>query len=66
MANEAKQVMDTAARKAALDMVRRQMPEMVEGAQMIASIRRIHYDASIKQGFTPEQALALCMKPSLT
>lgn len=31
-----------------------------ENAALLAEYRKIDYDAYIKQGFTPEQALELC------
>jgi len=33
------------------------------GAVLLAKVRRVHYDASIAQGFTPDEALTLCMEP---
>ena len=66
MSEQAKYTIDGAKRAAAFDNIERMIPDFVKEAAMVARIRRIHYDASIKEGFTPEQALALCMKPSLT
>ena len=37
------------------------MPHEVKKADLLAEIRRVHYDASIRKGFTPDQALMLCM-----
>ena len=31
-------------------------------ATLLAVVRRLHYDASIAQGFTPDDALTLCME----
>ena len=31
-------------------------------ATLLAVVRRLHYDASIAQGFSPEDALILCME----
>ena len=62
----AKEAMDGAKHAAAMDSVNRNFSQIIEQAALLARIRRAHFDASIKQGFTPEQALVLCMKPSLT
>lgn len=46
--------------KATLDQIKRTMPELLELIVIAAEIRKVKYDAHIKQGFTPEQALILC------
>ena len=38
------------------------MPGVKRGAVLLAKMRRVHYDASIEQGFTPDEALTLCME----
>lgn len=63
---EAKRVMDSAKSNAAFAHLERLMPEVARQADLVARIRRINYDASIRQGFTPEQALVICMKPNMT
>ena len=65
MSDQAKHTIDGAKRAAAFDNIERMIPDFVKEAAMIARIRRINYDASIKEGFTPEQALTVCMKPKL-
>jgi hypothetical protein len=30
-------------------------------AVLLAAVRRLHYNASIAQGFSPDEALTLCM-----
>jgi len=65
MSNEAHKVIAAATGHANLAKLAELQPQLENEARMIATIRRIHYDASIKQGFTPDQALALCMKPAL-
>lgn len=44
---------------------RRELEDERQVADLVASIRWIHYQASIKKGFTPSQALALCVKRTL-
>ena len=65
MSNEAHKVIAAATGHANLAKLAELQPQLESEACMIATIRRIYYDASIKQGFTPDQALALCMKPNL-
>jgi hypothetical protein len=65
MMNEAKKTMDAAKSKAAINAAFGELHNEVELAVLVASVRRIHYDASIKAGFTPEQAITLCMKRTL-
>ena len=65
MSNEAHKVIAAATGHANLAKLAELQPQLENEARMIATIRRIHYDASIKQGFTSDQALVLCMKPSL-
>lgn len=62
--SNAQALMDQAARKALREALRQMLPEVAEEALLLARIRRAHYEASIKEGFSPDQALALCMKPS--
>ena len=47
---------------AALEAVKRELPQFLEMTGLIAQIRKGAYDAYIKQGFTEEQALELCSK----
>ena len=65
MSNEAHKVIAVTTGHANLAKLAELQPQLENEARMIATIRRIHYDASIKQGFTPDQALALCVKPTL-
>ena len=66
MADEAKRVIDSAKSNAAYAHLKRLMPDVATQADLVARIRRINYDASIRQGFTPEQAIILCLKPNMT
>lgn len=51
--------------KAASDALRRQLPEIMESAEIIAQIRRASYLAHLQQGFTEAQALELCKSMQL-
>jgi len=46
------------------DQVLRELPAQVQLMAVQAKMHRISYDAHIKEGFTPDQALVLCMKPA--
>ena len=48
------------------DQLAKEWPGQIQLAAIQAKMHRISYDAHIKEGFTPEQALVLCMKPSFT
>lgn len=61
----AEAIIATANFQASLAAASKALPQEIERAVLVARVRRIHYEAAIAQGFTPEQALALCMKPSL-
>lgn len=51
--------------KAGLEQMKRSLPTWVEYMDVIAKIRKASYDAHIKQGFTPGQALELCKSTML-
>ena len=63
---EAKRVIDSAKSNAAYEHLERLMPEITRQADIMARVRWLHYRASIRSGFTPEQAIVLCMKPNMT
>jgi len=42
------------------------MPQEINRADIVAQLRRVHYDASIRKGFTASEALILCMNTNLT
>lgn len=65
MSGNAKATMERAARMANIAAARRELEDERQVADLVASIRWIHYQASIKNGFTPAQALALCVKRTL-
>ena len=65
MSNEANKVMTSAKTDALFHAAREELPQEARKADLLAELRRIHYDASIRKGFAPDQALALCLKPSI-
>ena len=46
--------------RAAVEEMKRSLPTWLEHAELTAKIRRASYDAHIKEGFTPAEALELC------
>ena len=62
MTSEADRTMNQAKIAALYEAAMREMSFEVKRADLLAQVRRIHYDASIRNGFTPEQALLLCAK----
>lgn len=62
MSNEAQKTMTTAQREALFQAARDGMKEEARMADLLAELRRVHYDASIRKGFTPAQALVLCVQ----
>ncbi len=61
--SEANKVMANAKTDALFNAAREALPQEARKADLLAELRRIHYDASIRKGFTPDQALILCMAP---
>ena len=61
MADAAKRMMDAASTEALFAAAHAAMPGVKRQAELLAKMRRVHYDASIAQGFTPDDALILCM-----
>ena len=55
----------SADRKVAISVLRNFMADAAEIARLTAQIRRAHYEASLKEGFSKEEALQLCMKTTL-
>ena len=63
---EARKAMTAANMMALTQSVRDGLPQEVQRADIVAQIRRIHYEASIRKGFTASEALVLCMNTNLT
>ena len=61
MTDTAKRMMDAAKTEALFAAAHNAMPMVKRQATLLAAVRRLHYDASIAQGFSPEDALILCM-----
>ena len=51
--------------RAAIEELKRTLPDMIEHTKIVAKIRKANYDAHIEEGFTPEQALTLCASVQL-
>lgn len=47
---------------AELESIKRNFDSMIECQPLIARLRRASYEAHLKQGFTEDQALELCMQ----
>jgi hypothetical protein len=52
-------------RLAAIEAMKRDYEAIVEQAKIVAKIRKASYDAHIEEGFSPAQALRLCMTMSV-
>ena len=63
---EARKAMTDANMSALTLAVKDGMPQEINRADIVAQIRRIHYEASIRKGFTASEALVLCMNTNLT
>ena len=61
MSNEAHKSMTAAKTDAIYQAAKEAMPQEVRKADLLAEVRRVHYCASIRKGFTPDQAIILCM-----
>jgi len=62
MTDTAKRMMDAAKTEAMFEAAERALPMVQRQANLLAKMRRAHYNASIAQGFSPDEALALCME----
>ena len=61
MTDAAKRMMEAAKTEAMFAAAHAAMPIEARKATLLAAVRRLHYNASIAQGFSPDEALTLCM-----
>ena len=61
MTDTAKRMMNAANTEALFAAAENALPGEARKATLLAAVRRLHYDASIAQGFSPDDALILCM-----
>jgi len=54
-------MMDAASTEAMFAAAENALPGEARKATLLAAVRRLHYNASIAQGFSPDEALTLCM-----
>jgi hypothetical protein len=62
MTDTAKRMMDAASTEALFAAAENALPGEARKAVLLAAVRRLHYNASIAQGFSPDEALTLCME----
>jgi len=62
MTDAAKRMMNAANTEALFVAAENALPGEARKATLLAAVRRLHYNASIAQGFTPDEALILCME----
>jgi len=62
MTDTAKRMMDDASTEALFAAAENALPGEARKAVLLAAVRRLHYNASIAQGFSPDDALILCME----
>ena len=62
MTDAAKRMMNAANTEALFAAAENAMPGEARKATLLAAVRRLHYNASIAQGFSPDEALALCIE----
>jgi len=61
MYDTAKRMMYAASTEALFAAAENALPGEARKAVLLATVRRLHYNASIAQGFSPDEALTLCM-----
>ena len=61
MNDAAKRMMSAANTEALFAAAHAAIPLEARKAELLAKMRRLHYNASVAQGFTPDEALTLCM-----
>tara|TARA_R110000851_G_scaffold186706_1_gene336099 strand:+ start:200 stop:400 length:201 start_codon:yes stop_codon:yes gene_type:complete len=66
MSNEAQKTIVSAKMDALYDAIEKAMPDEARKADVLARQRKIHYDASIRKGFTADQAIILCTQTTFS
>jgi len=61
MNHEANKLIASAKMDALYQAAKASMPDEVRRADLIATVRKVYYDASMRAGFTADEALQLCM-----
>ena len=61
MTDQAKNIIKDAHTEALFSAAHAALPMVVRQAALAAKMRRVHYDASIAEGFTACEALTLCI-----
>ena len=61
MTDTAKRLIEAVKTDALFAAAENALPGEARKATLLAAVRRLHYNASIAQGFSPDEALALCM-----
>ena len=62
MTDTAKRMMYAASTEALFAAAENALPGEARKAVLLAAVRRLHYNASIAQGFSPDDALILCLE----
>ena len=62
MTDAANRMMEAAKTDALFAAAENALPGEARKATLLAAVRRLHYNASIAQGFSPDDALILCME----
>jgi len=62
MTDAAKRMIEAAKTEALFAAADAALPTVNRQAVLLAKMRRLHYDASIAQGFSPDEALTLCLE----
>ena len=61
MTDTAKRMMNAASTEALFAAAHAAMPLEARKAELLAKMRWMHYNASIAQGFTPDEAIDICL-----
>jgi len=61
MTDTAKRMIEAAKTEALFASAHAAIPLEARKAELLAKMRRLHYNASIAQGFSPDEALDLCL-----